>query len=55
MVVNADTTRTAYSVGYERASQFSRGYSGIFDTPPSRDALRLRGQGLGLQDIRSIT
>ncbi|KTE38045.1 MULTISPECIES: AraC family transcriptional regulator [unclassified Sphingopyxis] len=45
----AEASRTAYSVGYESASQFSREYSRAFGTPPSRDAERLRGMApLGL-------
>jgi AraC-like DNA-binding protein len=55
MVVNADTTRTAYSVGYESASQFSREYARMFGAPPSRDAIRLRAQSLGLEEINSAT
>lgn len=39
----AEASRTAYSVGYESASQFSREYSRAFGAPPSRDAERLRG------------
>ena len=39
----AEASRTAYSVGYESASQFSREYARAFGTPPSRDAERLRG------------
>ncbi|MCO5064266.1 MAG: AraC family transcriptional regulator [Rhizobiaceae bacterium] len=45
MVVNADSARTAYTVGYESASQFSREYARMFGAPPTRDAVRLRGQG----------
>lgn len=45
----AEASRTAYSVGYESASQFSREYSRAFGAPPSRDAERLRGMApLGL-------
>jgi AraC-like DNA-binding protein len=53
MVVNADTTRTAYTVGYESASQFSREYARMFGAPPSRDAVRLRGQAIGVEDVSS--
>lgn len=51
MVVNADTTRTAYTVGYESASQFSREYARMFGAPPSRDVARLRGHGIGVEEI----
>jgi len=44
LVVNADATRTAYRVGYESPSQFSREYSRMFGVAPSRDAVRLRGK-----------
>jgi AraC-like DNA-binding protein len=54
MVVNADTTRTAYTVGYESASQFSREYARMFGAPPSRDAIRLRGQDSGVEDVSSV-
>lgn len=39
-----EANRTAYSVGYESASQFSREYRRFFGAPPLRDAGRLRGQ-----------
>ncbi|HTJ59248.1 MAG TPA: AraC family transcriptional regulator [Devosiaceae bacterium] len=42
LATNADAARTAYSVGYESASQFSREYSRLFGVPPARDAARLR-------------
>lgn len=42
----AEASRTAYSVGYESASQFSREYSRAFGAPPSRDAERLRGMAV---------
>ncbi|WP_442580417.1 AraC family transcriptional regulator N-terminal domain-containing protein [Mesorhizobium sp. ASY16-5R] len=54
MIVNADTTRAAYTVGYESASQFSREYARMFGAPPSRDAVRLRGEGFGVEDIGSV-
>ena len=48
----AEASRTAYSVGYESASQFSREYSRAFGVPPSRDAERLRGMApLGLSAV----
>jgi len=43
LVASNDASRTAYSVGYESASQFSREYARMFGAPPSRDADRLRG------------
>jgi AraC-like DNA-binding protein len=43
MVSDAGTTRTAYRVGYESPSQFSREHARMFGVPPSRDAERLRG------------
>ena len=42
MVAGADGTRAAFAVGYESVSQFSREYTRMFGTPPSRDAARLR-------------
>lgn len=44
--IDTDATRTAFAVGYESASQFSREYSRMFGAPPSRDAARLRTGGL---------
>lgn len=43
LVINADATRAAYSVGYESVSQFSREYARMFGAPPRRDAGRLHG------------
>lgn len=37
-----DATHTAYQVGYESASQFSREYARMFGAPPIRDIERLR-------------
>ena len=37
-----DATSTAYKVGYESHSQFSREYSRMFGAPPMRDIERLR-------------
>ncbi len=39
---NLDATNTAYQVGYESTSQFSREYSRMFGAPPIRDIERLR-------------
>jgi AraC-like DNA-binding protein len=46
LATNADAARTAYAVGYESASQFSREYSRLFGVPPARDAALLR-EGIG--------
>ncbi len=46
MIADADAARTAYLVGYESPSQFSREYARLFGAPPARDAERLRGAGL---------
>jgi AraC-like DNA-binding protein len=42
LVENADATQTAYQVGYESTSQFSREYSRMFGAPPIKDIARLR-------------
>ncbi|CAM5761685.1 AraC family transcriptional regulator [Labrys miyagiensis] len=42
LTTSTDATRTAYAVGYESASQFSREYARLFGAPPARDAERLR-------------
>jgi AraC-like DNA-binding protein len=39
---NADAASTAYRVGYQSVSQFSREYSRMFGAPPIRDLERLR-------------
>ncbi|WP_206244719.1 AraC family transcriptional regulator [Novosphingobium terrae] len=44
MSTSLDAARTAYAVGYESASQFSRDYARQFGAPPLRDAERLRSQ-----------
>jgi len=48
LVASNDASRTAYSVGYESASQFSREYARMFGAPPLRDVERLRGLALAL-------
>lgn len=53
LMANEDATRTAYAVGYESTSQFSREYARLFGLPPARDAVRLRSDGGGLNDIAS--
>lgn len=52
LVANSDAARTAFAVGYESASQFSREYARLFGAPPARDALRLRGSKL--EDVASL-
>ncbi len=37
-----DATTTAFDVGYESPSQFSREYSRLFGAPPSRDIKNLQ-------------
>jgi AraC-like DNA-binding protein len=39
---NADAASTAYQVGYESPSQFSREYSRMFGASPIKDIERLR-------------
>lgn len=39
---NADAASTAYRVGYESASQFSREYARMFGAPPMRDVAGIR-------------
>jgi AraC-like DNA-binding protein len=39
-----DATTTAYRVGYESPSQFSREYARMFGNPPARDVSILRQQ-----------
>jgi AraC-like DNA-binding protein len=36
---DANVERAAYEVGYASASQFSREYTRMFGSPPSRDAM----------------
>ena len=44
LLSGADVSDTAYAVGYESPSQFSREYSRLFGQAPSADARRLRDQ-----------
>jgi AraC-like DNA-binding protein len=53
LILDADAARAGYSVGYESASQFSREYARMFGAPPGRDAERLRGEGIGMEEIGS--
>ncbi|WP_240198054.1 AraC family transcriptional regulator [Novosphingobium sp. P6W] len=43
LATSHDAARTAFAVGYESASQFSREYARQFGAPPSRDAARMNG------------
>jgi AraC-like DNA-binding protein len=43
LIGRQDAARAAYAVGYESPSQFSREYARLFGAPPTRDAVRLRG------------
>jgi AraC-like DNA-binding protein len=43
IVTTQDAARTAFAVGYESPSQFSREYARLFGLPPARDAARMRG------------
>ena len=40
-----EVAEVGYRVGYDSPSQFSREYRRQFGTPPSQDAVRLRGSG----------
>jgi transcriptional regulator GlxA family with amidase domain len=40
LIAGADATRSAFAVGYESVSQFSREYKRMFGMPPSRDAAK---------------
>jgi AraC-like DNA-binding protein len=51
MIANQEASRAGYAVGYESASQFSREYTRLFGAPPTRDALRLRGQAGSMADL----
>ena len=42
LVTSSDATQTAFAVGYESASQFSREYSRLFGISPFKDAARMR-------------
>lgn len=51
LIANQEASRAGYAVGYESASQFSREYARLFGAPPTRDAVRLRGDGAALAEI----
>jgi AraC-like DNA-binding protein len=51
LAAGTDATRTAYAVGYESPSQFSREYGRLFGRPPRQDASRLREN---ISDISSV-
>jgi hypothetical protein len=46
-----DATSTAYAVGYESVSQFSREYSRFFDQPPIRDINVLRDSNVAQANV----
>lgn len=46
-----EVSETAYDVGYESPSQFSREYSRMYGRSPSQDAKRLNDLGASVQDI----
>lgn len=49
LVANAKSvTRTAFDVGYESATQFSRDYARVFGLPPAKDAARIVAETRGL-------
>lgn len=43
LLADQDAARTAFAVGYESPSQFSREYARLFGLSPARDARRLKG------------
>jgi AraC-like DNA-binding protein len=43
IITTRDAARTAFAVGYESPSQFSREYTRLFGLPPARDAARMQG------------
>lgn len=55
LVENVDAASTAYRVGYESATQFSREYARMFGAPPGRDIRALRNELYGeMQEAGSI-
>jgi len=51
LVEGKEVSETAYAVGYESPSQFSREYTRMFGRAPSIDAKRLSDLGASLHDI----
>ncbi|MDB5468112.1 MAG: transcriptional regulator, partial [Phenylobacterium sp.] len=51
LMADQDAARAGYAVGYESASQFSREYARLFGAPPTRDAMRLRGDAAALAEV----
>lgn len=47
LVEMRDAASTAYCVGYETPSQFSREYARVFGNPPGRDIQQLLSRGGG--------
>lgn len=50
---NLDAAATAYAVGYESPSQFSREYRRLFGVPPAADGRRLRSSLPPLEDAET--
>jgi AraC-like DNA-binding protein len=42
---------SAFKVGYNSASQFSREYSRMFGNPPLRDAMKIKKTGHPIQQL----
>jgi AraC-like DNA-binding protein len=53
LVANSEAAHTAYAVGYESASQFSREYARLFGLPPKQDAVFLR-ENIGMASMALI-
>lgn len=51
---SADAANTAYQVGYESASQFSREYARMFGNPPRRDIAFLREERIGVSGTAGV-
>lgn len=51
LVEGKEVSETAYEVGYESPSQFSREYTRMFGRAPSLDAKRLNDLGASVHDI----